>query len=212
MLSILEPKNIVPLKDQDHLGAGWNYVLDYSWIFNNIKNYDKKFYSVFDVGCGKRSKLSDFIRKKFMVNVLRIDRRKLPRTLYVENFLEFNIEYSPGIIYWASSIEHNSMEDMKKLYLHSMDLLKDGGLFLATVALSEETFWDKRTKQTNMSLEDAIDTFNITTKVGDFNTAKEQYRNNVHNLKDKYTKRFGSFNEGDPTYIVGAIKKIKGEV
>jgi len=212
MLSILNPKYTIPLDNQNYLGAGWNYVLDYSWIYNNIKTYDNTQAStliIFDVGCGKRSKLWKFIIDTLGIQVIRIDRRPIKGVIQVENFLNFKHPLQPDIIYWASSIEHNTMDEMKKLYLHSMDLLREGGLFLATIALSEETFWDERTKQTNLSLSDAMKVFDETCIEGNFYGTRDCYRKNYLNLKNKYKKRFGHFGDNDPSYIVGGVKKIK---
>jgi len=130
----------------------------------------------------------------------------------VPDFTKFAPRYRPDIIYWASSIEHNTLEEMRKFYKHSIDLLNPGGLFLATIALSERTFWQEKTKQTNLSLSEAKETFDITEVSGNFNLSKEQYRENYHNLRDTYSKRFDKFDLNAPLYIVGGVKKIKGDL
>jgi len=214
MLFILEPKKITPLENQDYLGGGWNYVLDYSWILSNILDYKEKAIKlIFDVGCGRRSKLGKYIENLTGDEVVRIDRQpNIPGAVCVPDFTKYAPKYKPDIIYWASSIEHNTPEEMKKLYKHSIDLLNPGGLFLATIALSEKTFWQEKTKQTNLSISEAKETFDITEVYGNFNFSKKQYRENYHRLKDKYIKRFDKFDLNDPLYIVGGIKKIKGDL
>ena len=100
-----------------------------------------------------------------------------------------------------------------------MRLLKKNGVFLATIALSEETHWFPSANQTNLSIDDAIKLFDITEVKGNFLDAKNEYRNNILFLRDKYTLRFQSgifswfkksdFKNSDPAYIVGSVKKIK---
>lgn len=218
MLSILVPKQIDPLDNQNYLGAGWNYVLDYSWIVTEIVQYanGNEDLLIFDVGCGKRSRLAEYLAGAFGFTVVRIDRREdIKDALYVPDFLEFEPEEKPDIIYWASSIEHNTPEMMNKLYKHSMKILNDGGLFLATFAVSDHTFWQEKTKQTNLDIVDALEVFEVEERVDitylseDIYFAKKDIRENVYNLREKYIKRFGKFEDEDPLYIVGAIKKVK---
>jgi len=216
MLSILIPRQINALENQDYLGGGWNYVLDYSWIFYEISMHKEPVNLIFDVGCGKRSRLGKYISTFTGVDVVRIDRRDdIKGALCVPNFLEYNPVERPDIIYWASSIEHNTPEMMNKLYKHSMKILNDGGLFLATFAVSDHTFWQEKTKQTNLDIVDALEVFEVEERVDitylseDIYFAKKDIRENVYNLREKYIKRFGKFEDEDPLYVVGAIKKVK---
>lgn len=210
MLEILDPRKITPLEHQQKLGKGWNYVLDYAWADNRIKEYSKgrKDLTALDVGCGK-SKFGNHIATAYGIDVKGTDRKPHDTVEIVGKFLDLTFLSTYDIIFWMSSIEHNSTERMKQLYLKSMSLLKVGGLFLATIALSEGTYWFPQAKQTNLSVQDASTIFDVSIITGNFLDCKSGYRANIYGLKDKYTKRFKQFTVADPAYIVGAISKVK---
>jgi len=200
---------------------GWNYLLDHVWITRKFEQYlaanRGRELTILDVGCGK-SKFHNFLEKRFGVNILGVDRPhgychqgKSENVDYYVDFLALDIfsEKSVDIILWLSSIEHNEKERIRQLLQKSMSLLKDGGLFLATFAISECTHWHNESEQTNLSITDSMDVFDVDKVCGDFHTIREKYRKNLLMLRDKYEKRYKKFGPDDPQFIVGAVSKIK---
>jgi len=236
MLAILDPEVIsrrVDLINElaqygiNHLtkspALGWNYVLDHVWITEEIERYltddRRRNLTILDVGCG-RTKFHNFLEKKFGVNVVGIDRPlgychldKLGNVDYHCDFLELEAfaENSVDIIYWLSAIEHNEKEKIRQLFQKSMSLLKEGGLFLATFAISKNTHWFEQSEQTNLSVEDSMDVFEEAKVDGNFDEIREKYRKNLLFLRDKYERRYKRFGGNEPEFIVGAVKKIKAK-
>ena len=211
----------------DHLTSdpklGWNYVLDHVWITKQIEQYIKakkqRSLTILDVGCG-RSRFHNFIEKRFGINIVGIDRPQgychqdqSENIDYYVDFLQLNAfpENSVDIIYWLSAIEHNEKENIRQLFQKSMSLLKEGGLFLATFAVSEETHWFQDSEQTNLSIADSTDIFDIENAWGDLQFIKEKYRQNILLLRDKYEKRYRGFGANDPDFVVAAVRKLKAK-
>jgi len=236
LLAILDPAVIsrrVDLIDElaqcgiNHLtkspALGWNYVLDHVWITEEIERYlsenRRRDLTVLDVGCG-RTKFHNFLEKKFGVNIIGIDRpqgychqAKLENADYYADFLELDVfpENSVDIIFWLSAIEHNEKEKIRQLFQKSMSLLKEGGLFLATFAISKNTHWFEQSEQTNLSLEDSMNVFEEAKVDGNFDKIREKYRQNFLFLRDKYERRYERFDSSHPDFVVGAVKKIKAK-
>lgn len=234
MINLISPKEVekerVLIKELKTFGLdyfdkdstlGWNYVLDHVWLYKNIKNYLKvrKLSNpiIFDVGCGN-SKFHNFIEFKLKINVIGIDRpigfchqEELKNTDYNEEFLEFK-KYSPNsidIIYWLSAIEHNKFTDIKKLYEKSIEFLKSGGLLLITFPISKKTYWFEESQQSNLSIEDAKQIFSEDKMLGTFDKIKDEFKENILSLRDRYKKRYNHFNNNDPEFVVGGLKQIK---
>jgi predicted SAM-dependent methyltransferase len=199
---------------------GWNYVLDHIWFYKEIKNYINENQLsnplVFDVGCGS-SPFYKILEGSLNIKVIGIDRPEgfchlnhHENAVYNTDFLKLKEvpENSVDIIYWLSSIEHNKINMIKKLYKKSKYFLKKGGLLLITFPVSKTTYWFEPSQQTNLSLEDAKKVFNDNEVVGDFDKIHREFRKNILLLKDKYQKRYGHFNHNDPEFIVGGVKQI----
>jgi SAM-dependent methyltransferase len=203
---------------------GWNYILDHVWLTKELSNYinpNTSEYKILDIGCGK-SNYHNFIEDTLNINIIGIDRsegychqNKMQNVDIMKDFLEID-EIEPGtidIILWLSSIEHNKIEKIKKLYQKSMILLKPGGMFLATFAVSEKTHWFEAAQQTNMDIVTAKDIFEDNDVNGHLGPITEKYRKNVLFLRSKYRRRFygkfGRYQANDPKYIVGGVRKIK---
>ena len=233
MITILNPseieKEITIIRDLEKFGLnhlfseedlGWNYILDQVWITKNIEEYCKKVYSInpiiLDVGCGK-SIFHNFLEKQLNLNIWGIDRpegychQDVGRNLdFLVDFLEFNY-FEPGtvdIIYWLSSIEHNQIQQIKRLFTKSIELLRPGGLSLITFPLSLKTEWFFKSQQTNLSADDALEIFEETKIEGSYNEIIEQYKNNTLDLRNKSVKRYGKLKSNQPAYIVSGLSKI----
>src|SRR5512146_755522 len=96
---------------------------------------------------------------------------------------------APDLILWASSLEHNTKEQMRALYLKSMEFLTPGGTFLATIPISSGTYWHKASKQTNLSPQDAAELFDEYDLHG-FEQVQAAYRHD-RALMTRYEKRYG---------------------
>jgi glycosyltransferase involved in cell wall biosynthesis len=203
---------------------GWNYVLDHVWITRQIEQYiaDRNRHSltILDVGCG-RSRFHNFLEKRLGINIIGIDRpqgychqAQSENIDYYVDFLQLDAfpENSVDIIYWLSAIEHNEKEKIRRLFQKSMSLLKEGGSFLATFAISEKTHWFRDSEQTNLSIADSMDIFDIDDVEGNLQPVKDKYRRNTLLLRDKYERRYRKFSLSDPDFVVGAVRKIKVKV
>jgi glycosyltransferase involved in cell wall biosynthesis len=237
IITILDPELIAQSQDiiqslaregLNHLTSdpklGWNYVLDHVWITKQIEQYitakKQRSLTILDVGCG-RSRFHNFLEKRLGINIIGIDRpqgychqAQLENIDYYEDFLQLDAfpENSVDIIYWLSAIEHNEKEKIRQLFQKSMSLLKEGGLFLATFAISEKTHWFQNSEQTNLSVADSMDIFDIYDVQGNLQSVKDKYRRNILLLRDKYERRYRKFGLNDPTFVVGAVHKTKVKV
>ena len=123
---------------------GWNYVLDHVWLTEQIseyvKNSDRVFPVILDVGCGN-SLFHNFLEDRLGIKIWGIDRpegychQNVVRNVdFFVDFLDFNYfePHSVDVIYWLSSIEHNDIETIQHLYRKSLELLRPGGLLLIT--------------------------------------------------------------------------------
>jgi SAM-dependent methyltransferase len=226
-IDILKDKNLhndlaqynIDIKDPSY-PIGWNYILDYLWLYKNIKNYlssqDVENPIIFDVGCGN-SKFYNILEENLNVKIIGIDRprgfchqKKTRNVKYFVDFLKFKDfpENSIDIIYWLSAIEHNEINQIKKLHKKSRYFLKKGGLLLMTFALSKKTCWFEPSQQTNLSIEDAKKVFHDKEVLGDYDKIHDEYRKNTLLLKDRYQRRYKHFNKSDPEFIVGGVKQI----
>jgi glycosyltransferase involved in cell wall biosynthesis len=213
-LSIFGINHLTPSPD-----LGWCYVLDHVWLYREIQRYIKMNTGItpviLDVGCGQ-SHFRDFLRESLGVNIIGIDRSEgychqenLASVDVVGDFLTIDQfpERSTDIVYWLSSIEHNKENTIRQLYMKSMRMLKEGGLFLATIPISRKTEWFKASEQTNLTVQDALSLFNLSEAEGTYQEITEQYRRNILFLRDKYSSRYGTFGSTDPQFIIGGIHK-----
>jgi len=203
-LLILDPSKCDPLPIES---GGWNYVLDYYWLVEQVINHGGK--KILDVG-SLYSNLDFFLKEYLGVEIRTVERNQSIGADYSCDFSDLPDDgFIPDIIMWASSIEHNSIEDIRRYYLESMGRLKKGGLFIATFAISQKTAWHEATKQTNLSMEDAKKVFDMEAIQGNLAEIKKMYQDNVHSLRSNYRSIFGKFDASDPEYVVGAVRKVK---
>ncbi|RCK73674.1 MAG: hypothetical protein ANABAC_2747 [Anaerolineae bacterium] len=201
--------------------TGWNYALDQVWLLREIEDYLQRFSPskpvIVEVGCGK-SIFHNFIEEYFGLDVIGIDRPEgfcnpgeFKNVDYFVDFLDFTAfqENSVDIIFWLSSIEHNKLPQIRDLFLKSIGLLRENGLFLATCALSENTGWFEPSEQTNLSVVDSKKLFDATIVENDFYEIRERYRKNILYLRERYKSRYGHFSDRNPEFIVGGVKALK---
>jgi SAM-dependent methyltransferase len=232
MITILNPSEIEKettiIRDLGKFGInhltteedlGWNYILDQVWLTKEIEEYypkiDKINPIILDIGCGN-SIFHNFLEKRLNLNIWGIDRpmgychQEIVKNVdFLVDFLEFNY-FDPGsvdIIYWLSSIEHNQIQQIKRLFNKSLELLRPGGLLLITFPLSLKTEWFIESQQTNLSSDDALAIFEEEKFEGSFIEICEQYKNNTLNLYDKYIKRYGKLGSNGPLFVVSGLSK-----
>ena len=203
------------------------YKLDWAWIFEMmdkwIKAHDKNHCVILDVGCGN-GMFHPFLERHFGQGIIGIDRTD--STLTKNKILEQGhqlicstdlcMDFINGgnifnenvdIIYWLSSIEHNSIDKIREAIDISLKALKQGGLFLSTWAFGPETHWCEAASATILSREDAEIIFGgkwIDTP--DFNQAVDEYRTDIMGLDTWHLNRFGS-DEYDYVHAACMIEK-----
>jgi len=237
MIEIIDPEYIEKRMDiicdmhkfgLDHLSLssrlGWNYVLDHTWLVQNIEEYIHTMgrdIVILDVGCGA-SQFHDYLESKYHVNILGLDRpngfcnqAEIRNVDYFVDLLEFDSlgMNSVDLIFWLSSIEHNKINMIKQLYIKSLELLKYGGLLLATFPISEQTYWFKPSQQTNLSIADSRAIFEEQEIIGDYREIKAKYQKNILRLNEKYARRYHSIftrwiNFNDPQFVVAGLRKL----
>ena len=184
----------------------WNYVIDHAWLFEQIDQYLKeteiKLPLILDVGCGN-SMFHPFLEKELEAGIFGIDRidglcphpgRTNIMDLCVD-FREFSesIKRLVDIVFWLSSIEHNSVEEQRKSVEASLKALKPGGLFLATFGYAPQTHWFEPSEQTNLSASDAEWVYKTQWKaVPAFEELVAEHRLDLMELDSRHCKRYGN--------------------
>ena len=224
MLELINPEIIAKKKWRKKLEdagvkGGWNYALDHAWLYEKIDTYITERPNitpiVLDVGCGN-GMLHTFLEEDLHLGIIGIDRifghcpfnERDKRMDLCIDFLENKIfNESVDIIYWCSSIEHNTSQKMKACIDNSFQALKPGGLFLATFAISPLTQWFVEAQQTNLCIKDAEEIFKDKFEgIADFEIVVKEYLKNPFGIMDRHIKRFGHSNI---KYIVAAAAQIK---
>lgn len=225
MIELLSPKKISTspyrkLLDEAGIKGGWNYALDHAWLFEKIDAYVKAHQEqalvALDVGCGN-SMLHTFLEEYLHMGIIGIDRilGKCPinirdrRMDVCIDLLKDNVFFKDNvdIVYWCSSIEHNTVEEIGKCVKESLKALKPGGLFLATFGYSKVTHYYELSEQTNLDAADAGRIFKEKWKgITDFDKMVLEYKKNIFDLDTRHFKRYGT-REYD--FIVGAAEIVK---
>ena len=226
MLEILSPIAINRSSYRERLAkagikGGRNYVLDHAWLFENIDQYVKNILNptpvILDVGCGN-SMLHPFLEYDLDMGIIGIDRIDglCPHPLrtnimdFCVDFLEFSktFENTADVVYWLSSIEHNTLEQQKLCVEASLRVLKPGGLFLATFGHSPETNWFDPSEQLNLSASDAELVMGVPWKIEpQFEETVEEYKLDLMELDSRHRVRYGT---SAYTFIVAGVS-IVGE-
>ena len=195
---------------------------DHAWLFEKIDGYLKKSPNklpiILDVGCGN-SMLHTFLEEEIRSGVIGIDRifGKCPyseRDRRMDICIDFTKDNdffvnSTDIIYWCSSIEHNSIEEMRQCVESSFKALKPGGLFLATFCYAKETYFFKASDATVLSKSDAEDVFGVKWQgTVNFDEVVSEYKENILGLHDRYKKRYGI---EEYAFVVGGAEMVKGK-
>ena len=227
MLELLSPKKIQDSVYRKKLFAagikgGWNYCLDHAWLYEQIDQYVKarpqELFVILDVGCGN-SMLHTFLEEELHLGIIGIDRifGKCPyneRDRRMDLCIEFSRENvffknNVDIIYWCSSIEHNTVDEQKKCVRESLKALKSGGLFLATFGYAKTTHYFEPSEQTNVSQEDAKAIFGVDWKGGvDFDAMVKEYKADMMDLNTRHFKRYGT---DEYSFIVAAAQIVKDQ-
>lgn len=209
MLEVLSPITINKSDYRRRLAeagikGGWNYALDHAWLFEQIDLYLKetgiKLPLMLDVGCGN-SMFHPFLEKELAAGIIGIDRLDgfCPhpgRTNIMDLCVDFR-EFSESIkglvdvVFWLSSIEHNTVEEQRKSVEASLRALKPGGLFLATFGYSPQTHWFEPSEQTNLSASDAEWVFSSQWNTApNFEQSVAEYRLDLMELESRHSKRY----------------------
>jgi SAM-dependent methyltransferase len=226
MLEILSP---VAINDSPYrrrlaeagIKGGWNYALDHAWLFEKIDQYlretEIKLPVILDVGCGN-SMFHPYLEKELNAGIIGIDRidglcPHPDRTNIMDfcaDFREFSrsIKDIADIIFWLSSIEHNSVEEQMECVAASLRALKPGGLLLATFGYSPHTHWFEPSEQTNLSASDSERVYKTKWKSPpDFEETAAEYRLDLMELDSRHRRRYKT-DEYD--FVVAAALLRKG--
>lgn len=199
MIELLDPRKIAPAYPYLTDKSGWSYALDYNWTMTQALEHGGA--SFLDVGCGK-SQFGRYVARLLTAEYVGIDRQK------GNDFADYQTPKRFDIIAWVSSLEHNSLEDMRTLYLRSMYYLKPGGLFLATIPVSFVTAWFEPSANMNLSPADALWMFDESELCGNYWDVHRAYRNDRH-MMQKYAMRYGHYDKTDPVFIIAGVAKVR---
>jgi hypothetical protein len=202
MIELLDPRKITTTHSDLWEHAGWSYCLDYSWII--AKAMSCRPGTILDVGCGVLpcSPLGVRLSLLLMSGCIGIDRN------FGIDFLSYQPDSPVSLIVWASSLEHNHPVAMKALYHHSMELLAPGGLFLATITISDYSHWFEPSENQCLSPQAAAKMFDEPEVEGDLPDVWQAYRDHDF-MMAKYLARYGHFNPTDPEFVIAGVEKVK---
>ena len=199
--------------------GGWNYVLDHAWLFEKVDQYVKSHSEnllVLDVGCGD-SMLHTFLETELKMGIIGIDRMVgLCQLRQRDHRLDLCIDFAKenqffkgcaDIVFWCSSIEHNTVEEQKGCVAESLKALKPGGLFLATFGYAKATHYSEPSEQTNLDARDAQRVFGVDwVGTTDFDEIVKEYQDNILNLDERHYRRYKT---REYNFIVGAAEIVK---
>tara|TARA_B100001971_G_C18182546_1_gene533673 strand:+ start:602 stop:1321 length:720 start_codon:yes stop_codon:yes gene_type:complete len=217
-LKVFSPKETEKSKHyriiaKSHVKGSVAYLLDWTYIFEKIDTYISKYNRnqcvILDVGCGN-SMFHLFLEEYYGQGIIGIDREdstllKAELTEWghtVTNATDLCFDFTEkgnnyfnnnvDIIFWNSSIEHNSIENMQQAMNASMKALKHNGIFIATWAFGGKTHWNESAEATVLSEKDAPNVFNGEWETQpDFAEIIKEWKSNVLGLDDWHNKRFG---------------------
>ena len=202
MIEYLDPRRIKKVERQLWEKRGWSYALDYSWIIQQCAGRSIRL--IFDVGCGLGtcSALGAFLAARHGATCIGIDRQK------GEDFSEFaaKTDLRADLIFWASSLEHNSEAEMEDLFGLSMGLLATRGLFLATIPVGKSTEWFAASANMVLSPTKAAEVFWEPKLQGDYRDIWQAYRED-NDLMDRYMARYKHYGMEDPAFVVVGVRK-----
>lgn len=199
MIELLDPRRIESVYPHLTAQSGWSYRLDYNWTLYQATAHGGN--TILDVGCGK-SPFGKYVAEKMQAQYTAIDRST------GTDFADYQTPRRFDVIMWVSSLEHNSMADMRALYLKSMYMLKPGGLFLATVVAAERTAWFNPSACTLLSATDLMQVFQEDEIIGDYGEIRKAYRADK-TMMEKYKKRYGHYDDRDPLFVVAGVAKVR---
>lgn len=210
MIEILDPRSMSVYPATWSLGSGWHYPLDYTWAINQVGAFVLPGERILDVG-SLYSGLGKYL-KSIGYNVHTVDRDVSSKADTIGDFLELSIPTNLyNAITWISSIEHqDSLSDIERCYSRSMDLLRPGGVFIATVGICpDRSYYWEEIKGWVLSLRDSMRIFDSKVVKGRYKNIWPAYRDNVYKLRDSYVARFGAWDNYSPAYIAAGVVKVK---
>ena len=160
-----------------------------------------------------------FLERELQLGIIGIDRidGACPHTPGRTNIMDFCADFrvlshhlagAADVVFWLSSIEHNTISQMKECLEASMRVLKPGGLFLATFGLSHQTHYYEPSDQTNLSAEDAVHVFGVPWQSEPaFDATVEEFRLDLMELDSRHSKRYGT---RDYAFVVASAAILKG--
>ena len=198
---------------------GWNYVVDYTWVWLQFKMWLSQWPSVspqaatiLDIGVGP-GVLHYYLEYTYGVNIVGIDRQeKWPsasaKVDVVGDFTEPKTQEESlkgkkaDLILAISSFEHNDYAGHKAVVDSCIDCLAPGGWLIATVSTNtESTFSDDQWDLSPGELGEIYQADPPTN--GGY--IHERWRGQM-DLASLYKKRYGRWDESSPHFIVaGAV-------
>lgn len=187
--SLLEDKRI-----------GWNYPLDYIYVFKKFVELYRPGMVVFDIGCGP-SPLHLFVEELFGINIIGIDTRRWSAGDCVDHVGKFVIDPDftdsiekiygkPDLVMSISAFEHIKLEEHKKCIDYLCDIEAHT---LITTCISSSGLRSVTRNQINLGVKD-INTIYKAQLMGNIKdklaTISNQYIVNEV-LSTAYKKRFG---------------------
>jgi len=177
---------------------GWNYPLDYLFVDLAIERLNDEPKRVVDIGCGPGA-IHGFIEHKYDIEVLGIDlqRWEVDYVDHVGNFLDSQFRESVGlysnsqdIVFSASSLEHQTLEDHQAAIEIARSILRPGGTLVATVAAAKsESYLTKDPWQWNLSQSDLERVYGLPFENFSFDLTEREYHR-FPILTEGYEERF----------------------
>ncbi len=171
---------------------------------------------ILDVGCGN-SMFHPFLEKELNAGIIGIDRIEgtcpHPNRTNIMDICMDSRKFAKtfqgmaDIVFWLSSIEHNTKDEMCACLQASLDTLKPGGLFLATICFAPETSYYEPSQCTILSKTDAEEVFGVPWKEEpDFDKTVSEYRLDLMELDTRHFTRYGT---REYAFVVAGVEWIK---
>lgn len=227
MIELLDPQVIDPIAFNQGVLAdihqysllpdkriGWNYCMDYTWLFMRCANYLKPDMVIIDIGCGPGA-IHGYLEHKYGVNIIGIDLNIWEKD-YVDIVGDFSDsqfrkehgfnEESIDCIISTSAFEHNKPKRHHRLVNICMECLKPGGRLITTFAATKnKTRYFKKSQQWNLSAKDIKKIYGE--NIINFNEYDDIWQrwHNHSSISNDYKKRYGYWGKDDPTFVsIGA--------
>lgn len=230
MLKILDPRELDPIAyEQGYLDEikefsllenkriGWNYPLDYIWIYKEVQGFLRSGQRILDIGCGPGA-IHGYLESTYGVDIIGVDINRWDDD-YVDlvgdfgssEFREINGfgRESLDVVISTSAFEHIEPARHKEVIQVIKDTIKPGGCFISTTTIAPKKTRTVYSNQWDLSQED-LELVYGEELVGNYKEIKSFYQNHKE-MPKLYKERFGRWLPWYPKYLSIGYSYVKND-